>query len=203
MGTRATYEIDGTVFYCHFDGYPQGAAARFAAMVDKLHEVTDYGTIRSNGGGMDYAFIRGADDAQPTTTHEAHGDAEYRYICYRTDCGVVLTVHARMGWNGSWHIIYSGALWSFINAFTPDLEKRACVVPLGHGCGTGTLVSVRQLRNLKDSAGVTEAFEKAARLVGCQAALDQIRYAIKQSGYERGDELSGNVMRGGLLTAAE
>ena len=69
---------------------------------------------------------------------------------------------------------------SFINAFTPDLEKRACVVPLGHGCGTGTLVSVRQLRNLKDSAGVTEAFEKTARLVGCQAALDQIRYAIKQ-----------------------
>ena len=203
MGTRATYEIDGAVFYCHFDGYPQGAAVRFAAMVDKLHEVTDYGTIRNNGGGMDYAFIRGADDAQPTTSHEAHGDAEYRYICYRTDCGVVLTVHARMGWNGSWHIIYSGALWSFINAFTPDLEKRACVVPLGHGCGTGTLVSVRQLRNLKDSAGVTEAFEKTARLVGCQAALDQIRYAIKQSCYERGDELSGNVMRGGLLTAAE
>ena len=101
MGTRATYEIDGAVFYCHFDGYPQGAAVRFAAMVDKLHEVTDYGTIRNNGGGMDYAFIRGADDAQPTTSHEAHGDAEYRYICYRTTTGAVLTVHARKGWNGN------------------------------------------------------------------------------------------------------
>ena len=52
MGTRATYEIDGAAFYCHFDGYPQGAAVRFAAMVDKLHEVTDYGTIRNNGGGL-------------------------------------------------------------------------------------------------------------------------------------------------------
>ena len=143
---------------------------RFAAMVDKLHEVTDYGTIRNNGGGMDYAFIRGADDAQPTTSHEAHGDTEYRYIRYRTNTGAVLTVHARKGYDGQWHIIYSGALWSFINAYTPDLEKRACVVLLGHGCGTGTLVSVRQLRNLKDSAGVAEAFNKTARLVGCQAA---------------------------------
>jgi hypothetical protein len=85
MSTRATYQINNTTFYCHWDGYPTGAAQRFAAMIgamtvacpDKERRATQQ--IEDRRGGYEYAFIRGALDAEPTEGHSAHGDTEYQY----------------------------------------------------------------------------------------------------------------------------
>lgn len=82
MATRATYKIDGMTFYCHWDGYPAGAAGRFVNAIAALTKAADekaldiYAEAR---GGLAFAFIRGNLDAEPTGSHADHGDTEYRY----------------------------------------------------------------------------------------------------------------------------
>lgn len=89
MSTRATYEICGTTFYCHYDGYPTGAAQRFAEMVKAMTVYCNDGRmIEDRRGGFPYAFIRGALDAEPTEGHEAHGDTEWRYTLGSAPDGV-------------------------------------------------------------------------------------------------------------------
>lgn len=86
MATRATYQINRTTFYCHWDGYPTGAAQRFANMVKALTvpETGDrkFDAIEDRRGGFEFAFIRGNLDAEPTKTHDSHGDTEYRYTVH-------------------------------------------------------------------------------------------------------------------------
>lgn len=82
MSTRATYEIAGQTFYIHHDGYPAGAASYFENMIGAL-------TVAGNGQGIDaiadrrggalFAFIRGNLRAEPTESHDVHGDTEYRW----------------------------------------------------------------------------------------------------------------------------
>lgn len=85
MATRATYSVGNTVFYCHYDGYPTGAAERFVNMV-KHHVRADYRPDRypmdELKGGLAFAFVRGNDDAEPAydNSHEGHGDTEWRYM---------------------------------------------------------------------------------------------------------------------------
>lgn len=88
MSTRATYEINETTFYCHCDGYPAGAAAKLANMIGALTRPADAGgvwAIADRRGGATFAFIRGNDDAEPTESHQVHGDTEYRWRV--TDAG--------------------------------------------------------------------------------------------------------------------
>lgn len=95
MSTRATYQINKTVFYCHMDGYPTGAAVRFAQMI-AAHTVPDYergyDPIESRRGGWEFAFIRGVMDAEPTEGHDAHGDTEYRYTLTAGERGAFTTI---------------------------------------------------------------------------------------------------------------
>jgi len=68
MSTSATYNIDGTTFYCHWDNYPAGAAERFIAMVDAMTQPGTDGSYRvteDRRGGAAFAFIRGNLDAGP------------------------------------------------------------------------------------------------------------------------------------------
>jgi hypothetical protein len=117
MSTRATYEVNGQVFYCHWDGYPAGAAQRFANMIAAL-TAPERGTrkeidaIAERRGGAAFAFIRGNDDAEPAHrgSHEGHGDTEFRYnVDKHTEHGLAIQFEARR-WNsepqwrgfGSW-----------------------------------------------------------------------------------------------------
>lgn len=75
MSTRATYEIDGTTFYIHHDGYPTGAASYFMAA---LQYIVDDKPRAINSGFKD-VFMRANDNAEITRSHEAHGDTDYRY----------------------------------------------------------------------------------------------------------------------------
>jgi len=105
MSTRATYQINGTTFYVHHDGYPQGAATYFAnaANSDSL-------------GGLAEKFIRANYKAEFTTDHEAHGDTEYRY----TVNGDQITVEARVDFGETWKIEFSGFLFAFMCENTDD-----------------------------------------------------------------------------------
>lgn len=88
MATRATYQIGDSTFYCHWDGYPRGAAVRFINMINakvSFDEKSITG-IKEVRGGYPFAFIRGNLDAEPTDSHDAHGDTEYRYT---------LSIHAK------------------------------------------------------------------------------------------------------------
>lgn len=99
MATRATYEICGTTFYCHWDGYPTGAAQRFAAMVKAMivADESEIDGIERRNGGYAFAFIRGVMDAESTEGHEAHGDTEYRYTLDRDDQdGMMIRVEERL-----------------------------------------------------------------------------------------------------------
>lgn len=92
MATRATYQIGDTTFYCHWDGYPRGAALRFINMVKakvSFDKKEIDGMVQAKGG-YPFAFIRGNLDAEPTESHDAHGDTEYRYTLKIEDRGAVL-----------------------------------------------------------------------------------------------------------------
>ena len=78
MGTRATYQIEGKVFYIHWDGYPQGASFYFHHMIEKYNEIIDK-IGRTRNGGYAEAFLRGNDCAEFTSSHDAHGDTEWQY----------------------------------------------------------------------------------------------------------------------------
>lgn len=98
MSTRATYEIAGAMFYVHHDGYAKGAANYFAKMVEAM-------TVPANGRGIDcvddrrggpaFAFIRGNMNAEPTESHDVHGDTEYRWKLEEKAGELVVSFQAR------------------------------------------------------------------------------------------------------------
>lgn len=72
MSTRATYKFESRegvhTIYCHHDGYPAGAAAKF------------YSTLISpSKGNLATQFIRANDGAELTASHEIHGDTDFTY----------------------------------------------------------------------------------------------------------------------------
>jgi hypothetical protein len=137
MSTRATYEIDGTTFYCHWDGYPAGAAYRFAKMVEALNvpERSDRRTITAiedRRGGATFAFIRGVIDAEPTDSHSAHGDTEHRYrVTTGKGAGELMIEHASRypgeRW-GAWRA--PEPLADFINREGPAWEGEELCPPV-------------------------------------------------------------------------
>lgn len=103
MGTRATYEVEKQVFYCHWDGYKAGAAVRFANLVAAMTQPSERGIdpVADKRGGAAFAFIRGNADAEPAYRgrHDGHGDTEYRYNIETSDeHGLTVRVEERH-WN--------------------------------------------------------------------------------------------------------
>lgn len=123
MSTRATYEIEGRTFYIHHDGYPEGAASYLYNMVDALTNVDAKGEEldifghRMRRGGLEFAFIRGNGNAEPTENHHAHGDTEFRYTVTRSDGEPMLRAKERVGdWSKpTWQTFFFGPLAEFIN----------------------------------------------------------------------------------------
>lgn len=125
MSTRATYEIEGRTFYIHHDGYPEGAASYLYNMVNALTKVDTSGEDhdifghRMRRGGLEFAFIRGNGNAEPTDSHEAHGDTEYRYTVYRVEGHPMLRAEERSGdWSKpEWKQFFHGPITAFVNQY--------------------------------------------------------------------------------------
>jgi hypothetical protein len=101
MSTRATYEVDGRVFYIHHDGYAAGAAFYFAKMIEALTvpESDDRRTIAAieeRRGGPAFAFIRGNTRAEPAfrDAHDGHGDTEHRWKVTSGESGRLMLQHS-------------------------------------------------------------------------------------------------------------
>ena len=132
MSTRATYQINDKIFYIHHDGYVEGAAAylfnmcQASPVIDKTGEgysVLDRGQTR---GGLEFAFIRGNGNCEPTDSHEAHADTEYRYVVTSgkglsyMDTQPMLKAYARVNFSDDWKTIYDGTLVDFVNKYVSN-----------------------------------------------------------------------------------
>ena len=110
MATRATYEFkpDHKTFYIHNSGHPTGAAVYFAAMLSVNDRV--YQTNASK-------FAEGNLCAEPTGSHEAHGDTDYRY----TLDGATLVANRRVLWlqHEEWQTFFVGSVDEFIASYPP------------------------------------------------------------------------------------
>lgn len=209
MITDATFEIDGAVFYAPTGGNPEGAAARLSKMIQCSQNVSpatefDGGVdIEQLAGGLPMAFVR-ADSAAPCEYRD-HNQTSYRYIVYSTSGGLIMTAYV---WNWQdiiWETIYSGAVAPFVNAFTNDCMAWLCTMPSGFGLPTGHLLTLRQFVYYNHGgslpSGLEPVWANVRDRVGCNAAIDQIRYHLEHTTCARGDELSGAAVAGGLLAA--
>ena len=126
MSTRATYQMDGMTFYCHWDGCPTGAAARFAKMI-AAHTVAEKGEgfdeIERRRGGFAFAFIRGNMDAEQCAEHDDIGGTEYRYTLHIDAYGAVsIRVEHCTVENDKdvWSAIYAGDLAAWLDAMRTE-----------------------------------------------------------------------------------
>lgn len=122
MSTRATYAFDGLVFYCHYDGYPTGAAERFENMIENMTTPNfrndSIFVLKDTKGGPAFNFIRGNDDAEPAyrNRHDGHGDTDYRYDLTVDKNGLMgIQCQKRTG-DDTWRVIFSGELTTWFAA---------------------------------------------------------------------------------------
>jgi hypothetical protein len=118
MATRATYQVENQTFYCHWDGYPSGAAQRFANMVAALTVPSTREGIDAVGvrrGGLAFAFIRGNMDAEPTESRDAHGDTEYHYEVKTGEDGRVWIKVFKPADHRAWKMVNHKPLVDWIN----------------------------------------------------------------------------------------
>jgi hypothetical protein len=107
MATRATYQINHSCFYIHWDGYPEGAATYFWKM---------YKTMQTSAGGYAEAFLRANEGAEFTAGHERHGDTEWRYTLEGTRLSVYKRIWSDSDAPDTWPLHWSGDWWEFVNA---------------------------------------------------------------------------------------
>lgn len=132
MATRATYQIDGTVFYCHWDGYPTGAAQRFAKMIGALtvpladdDERRGIDSMQDRRGGMAYAFIRGNMDAEPTGSHDEHGDTDFQYaLTINEKSGKALIEVRQRGRDDRYNVNHVLDLAAWLNDMRGELARQ-------------------------------------------------------------------------------
>ena len=110
MSTRATYCFlanadhfePKTTFYIHHDGYPEGAADYFRAML-------------GNGGTTCNNFMRANLRASITPNHATHADTEYRYDVSNSKGFAEVT--CREGCGSSWKTVFKGSLGTFLATY--------------------------------------------------------------------------------------
>lgn len=123
MATRATYEIDFTTFYIHWDGYPKGAAGYFANALAYASSAEDRAPNVSLADDFTHANPR----AGLTRSHREHGDTEYRYTVRTTGdyrggrARFHITVHKRG--SEAFRVIYVGDLRDFIREHSTQKEE--------------------------------------------------------------------------------
>lgn len=149
MGTRATYRFAPgigenrrhepiTTIYIHWDGYPEGAAAYFYAML-----------VNPSKGNMATQFIRANEQAELTLSHDIHGDTEYRYDltghgpCAELKCSA-RTFSTDPG--KEWVVKYVGPLHEFIAKNTRYIENYEPFVPVQFRYGAPQLMTLSLAR---------------------------------------------------------
>jgi len=144
MATRATYQINHrgqwkpkTTIYCHWDGYPTGAATYWRKALLAMDSVK---------GGFAEAFLYGnAESAELTAGHDAHGDTEFRYTVTVEQGGKMLMRAEKAifcedfgGGRKGWSTVFEGDLLAFVNEYTAkgyceqDLTPPPAIVQLGN-----------------------------------------------------------------------
>ncbi len=119
MATRAVYSFTGFPavrerhLYLHHDGYPTGAAWRFAAA---LREGRDASSFLA-------AFLNSQQQAEPLASPGQAADAEYRYLVQLVPCvdhPLLVQCWRRIPGGGSWNPRCGPlALSVFIERFLP------------------------------------------------------------------------------------
>lgn len=144
MATRATYKIEGMTFYCHWDGYPEGAAARFHNMIAALTQLqTDpalmsFEPVKEVRGGAAFAFIRGNLDAAPAhlNAHDGHGDTAFRYTLEESSQhGFTVTMESRTygSFDERWKAHPAEPLVDFVNRHCAAEMGAVCCAPAEPG----------------------------------------------------------------------
>lgn len=127
MGTRATYEFrdefhGNQTFYIHWDGYPEGAATYFRALLKA-----------DKRGSLASRFFRSNPTAEFTTSCESHGDTDYHYMVETTPIrgtsllsNWTLTVyHIKRNWetgDAGYNNIWRGSIEDFVAKFYDEDE---------------------------------------------------------------------------------
>ena len=152
MATRGTYKIGKMLFWCHWDNYPSGAALRLYRMIDKLTQPDDENSdgIKPCRGGLEFAFIRGNIDAEPS---DGGYGGEYHYEIYQESEGVLMIKCYCYNFKGEKILIKCIDLVSFINSYVTDdpeknmgIEKVVSVV----NADSLSVVTERTARKLAD-----------------------------------------------------
>lgn len=130
MSTPATYEIEGYIFYCHYDGHPIGAAQKFARMID-AHTLPAgdealgrslYADVR---GGLAFAFVRAnADAEQPFGNRRVGTRSDYHYALSLEDNGQIIVQVERRTERCTWQIVDLEELATWIDRQRTDLCER-------------------------------------------------------------------------------
>lgn len=128
MSTRATYQFQNACIYIHHDGYEAGAANYFHAAI-----------VAGKGSLTAESMIRANDRAEITSSHELHGDTDYRY----TVTSSTLKVESRV--DDKWRVIYNGDLVDFINAHRDESLPELRRVDFNHQKMTATPAMVEEL----------------------------------------------------------
>jgi hypothetical protein len=147
MATRATYTIEGMHFYCHWDGYPTGAAARMVKMIEaytqpqSVAERAESNPIDDRRGGLAFAFIRGNHDAEPTDGPLAYGDTEWHYEVFTCRLSGVIRVKAYTVSDDDgmerFHLQSDDTLEAFCNHHGARWQLPLVVsIRVANGCGT-------------------------------------------------------------------
>lgn len=129
MSTPATYSFIGeapapaaTTLYVHLDGYPQGAANYFRAM------------LLSDGGARVEAFIRVNTLADVVSAHNVWPNTCFRYTLTQTH---LLAEERLVDFEEGWQTIFDGELMDFINNYPGPTLHRLALSPGGRvGCYT-------------------------------------------------------------------
>ena len=121
MGTRATYQFLGQhcdaanalVIYSHWDNYPSGAAANLLGAAVEYAKKGRFEPREYRLIGVD--FIRAVPGAEITSSHESHGDTEYRYICSGRTLSAYKAVHDTV-----FELFFEGDLQTFLVEYGDD-----------------------------------------------------------------------------------
>ena len=111
MSTRATYEIEGHVFYIHHDGYPEYAVNYFLKMAEQFMMEDSRGHNVQDGGKAE-AFLRANPKASFASSHEAYGDTEFRYTLE----GNTITIQQRIDYSDDWKV-WSQSIFDFCDEY--------------------------------------------------------------------------------------
>lgn len=168
MGTPATYvflpdanqpRVTAVRLYDHYDGYPEGAAAKFLAAA----------MLANQRGGMPMTFIRANPDTEFCASGVNHGES-FRYYVTENNINAVKVMNLAGGHSKEFPL-FSGALVTFINTYNQLHKQFVCT-------HAGRIMTQDMLEQIISERLVYAAHAQKQGWTGnsCGAANDAWRY---------------------------